>query len=255
MVARAIHLGWPAGGGFTPASMAGLIAWYKADAGVTVDGSNHVTAVADQSVMGHNLVRGSNDAPSCIIPLTASFNGHLAFDMTPGNFSALGSAVGFAIGTGNKGSAFVMAQMRAGTLNFGRLLSYNCLTGGTTQDYDNAGSAGWMTRQDGNNVMETYRFHTSVQDTPISLATNYVFAAIFDGTNLKHYLNGTFIGQVACNMNWVSGGKIAVGSSPANDGIVGAGWDGPIAEVIITNADNTADVASVYAYAQSKYGI
>lgn len=40
---------------WTPASLSGLTAWYKGDAGVTDDGSGNVTAWADQSGNGYTL--------------------------------------------------------------------------------------------------------------------------------------------------------------------------------------------------------
>jgi hypothetical protein len=62
---------------FNPASISGLKLWLKADAGVTVDGSNRVTQWSDQSVSGYNFVP---DFPTLDITKTAS---HASFNSQP----------------------------------------------------------------------------------------------------------------------------------------------------------------------------
>jgi hypothetical protein len=59
-----LGVGKPAasGGGFTPASLTGLIGWYKADVGVTNTGNNTpATAWADQSGNGNTLATAGSD--------------------------------------------------------------------------------------------------------------------------------------------------------------------------------------------------
>lgn len=232
---------------FTPASLTGLIGWWKADTGVT---GSPVTAVADQSGVGHNLVNAGT------VPFNATgFNGHPAFDFSAANDAGL-SANPFAIGTGNKGSVFVIGQMLTGTASGGRAACYSDLVDAGGVDYGADGSSAWIFRDATNNAIQTYRNGLGVVTTAISLATNYVLGCIYDGTNVTHYVNGATGSTTTINKNWVSAGTFAIGNGINAGGLVHLNaWDGPIAEVIVTNADNTANVAAIYAYAQSKYGI
>lgn len=239
---------------FTPAYMTGLIGWWKADTGVTTSSGN-VTGVADQSGLGNDLVNNEIFVPGSHVPLNATgFNGHPAFDFLAANNGAL-KVDSFAIGSGNKGSVFVIGQMKTASVSAARAISYAQDAGNA--DFSANGSAAWLNRNlTGGNGINTYRNGLDNIDTAISLNTNYLLGCIYDGTNVTHYVNATAGSTAAINQNWVSGGTFAIGNAivpPFNPNA--AAWEGPIAEVIVTNADNTADVANIYAYAQAKYGI
>lgn len=233
---------------FSPASMTGLIGWWKADTGVT---GNPVTAVVNQASPGtYDLVNSGT------VPYNATgFQGLPAFDFVNINHAAL-VASPFAMGTGTTGSAFVIGKMKTDTPNFGGAV---CYAGNASEDFNSSGSSGWITRQGTSNGIETFRNFTSVIDTAISLDTAYVLGSIYDGTSVTHWINATIgsTSSAGLPMNWISSsGTLVIGSRVGTSGGVATtgNWDGPIAEIIVTTADNTADVAHIYAYAQAKYG-
>jgi hypothetical protein len=236
---------FPAGSSFTPASLSGLIAWYKADTGVTNTGNNTAaTAWADNSGQGNNLGTAGSDPKY----FTAGFNGlpSVTFAAASGN---LLQKLAFAIGTGNKASFFVVCQMLTGTTAFGRLISYSQSTG--HNDFDNAGSAAAILRDAANNGFATYDNASQRCTTSISLATNYRLGMIFDGTNITPYVNGVAGTPSAYSSSWVSGGPLSIGNNFNQN----AGWDGAVAEIVITNSDITSQVAQLDSYLQTRLGL
>ena len=161
------------------------------------------------------------------------------------------------MGTGTTGSAFIIGKMKTGTASFGGAVSY---AGDASEDFASSGSSAWIIRNSASDAIESFRNFTSDITTAISLDTPYVLGSIYDGTSVTHWINATIgsTSSAGLPMNWVSSsGTHAIGSRVGTSGGISptANWEGPIAEVIITTADNTADVASAYAYAKCKYGV
>lgn len=217
---------------FTPASLTGLVGWYKADTGVTVNGSNEVTAVANQATAGlsNNLVNNG------IVPYNATgLNSLPAFDFLAANTSAL-STSSFPMGTGTMGSVFIVGQMKSSTASFGGAVVYGANTG-TGNDYNEPGSAAWLTRDATDNTVETFASSSVLSTQAISLATTYRIGSIFDGANVKIYLNNVVSGVTnAYSTAWNNNGTLVIGNRFISGSVGGGAWDGPIAEIIITTS-------------------
>src|SRR5260221_2651489 len=102
-------MGWRplvSGAAFTPASLTGLLAWYKADAGVTLSGSN-VTQWNDQTSNGYNLTPSTN-------PPTFSatgFNSKQGITFTNAGTLNLGTGVSVVNFGGTTGSFYVVCNL------------------------------------------------------------------------------------------------------------------------------------------------
>jgi hypothetical protein len=232
-------------GGWSPLDLPGLVSWWKADTGV-VTVSGNIASVDDQSSSGATLtnVLGS-------IPFNATgFNGHPAFDFIPASGGILQTGVAAVpMGTGTTGSFFIVGQMRTGTANNGRLIGY--VANGQSADFNNDGSAAVILRNGTGNSLWTYR-NGVLADTSISLATNYRLGVIFNGTNATQYVNNSAGSSGACSLAWGATGRIGVGNQ------IGAAtsWDGPVAEVVVTNtALDATNRGLLDVYFVAKYGL
>ena len=96
-----------------PSTLTGLVAWYKADTGVTTSSGN-VTAVADQSGHGYNLTNTGTVALNA-----TGFNGYPAFDFLTSNSAYLNSSAATVALSGTTGSCFIVGQMKTGTMSNG----------------------------------------------------------------------------------------------------------------------------------------
>jgi hypothetical protein len=214
---------------WTPALLTGLVAWYKADVGVTTSAGN-VTQVLDQSGNGYTLApQGGN------VPFNATgFRGLPAFAFVAANNARLETTTNaVAIGTGTLGSAFFAGRMNSATDGSGRAVSYTAT--GQTRDHDNTASAAWLCRNGSNNELLTYRSNGTIVDvTAISMDIDLHIGSIFDGVNVTEYIDNVTGSAVAASPSWGSPGTLAFG----DEAVFGGGstsWDGPIAEIVITN--------------------
>lgn len=236
-------LGGQPGSSFTPLSLTGLIAWYKADTGVTTSGGN-VTQVLDQSGNGYTLTNTGTVAFNA-----TGFNGLSAFDFIVANAGLLKTAVDSVSLSGTTGSAFFVGQMKTATANYGRAISYR--GNGQTQDFSNAASAAWQLRDGTNNAIHNYRTNPKAVEA-VSLATNYRLGAIYDGVNVTQYINNAAGTPAACSDSFTGPGQISVGA----DTLSPAYWEGPIAEVVITSsALGSGDRLSLDNYFKSHWGL
>lgn len=242
------------GGGFTPASLPGLIAWYKADADVYSNTSlttpqttnnGNVAGWKDQSGNGYHLTQATGQ----YLPtyLTAGLNGKPAISFAAAAPSMLASASGVAMGTGNVASAVMIGQLTSGAASNSRVVVYD--SGGDT----NPGSCIFMIRNGGSNAFAGYRSIPGfVGSQAISLATTYRMGIVFDGTNATTYLNNANPTATACTDSLSNGGLISIGAH--NTAGPQEGWDGPIGEIIITNqAMSSGDRASLDAYLVARW--
>lgn len=90
---------------WVPTNLPGLVAWYRADLGVTLNGSSKVTAVTDQSGTGNNLTSAGAGSPALTVANQASANNKPAF-VTSGNSCLI---VGNALVTGTDSVATYVA--------------------------------------------------------------------------------------------------------------------------------------------------
>lgn len=76
------------GAPFTPASISGIVAWFRADLGITLNGSN-ISAWADQSGNGNNLSQGTAAKQPPQPATNASYNNQLVFSTNATTFLSL----------------------------------------------------------------------------------------------------------------------------------------------------------------------
>ncbi len=229
---------------WTPASLTGLVAWYKADVGVTTSGGN-VTAVADQSGNGYDLTNAS----TTVAYNATGLNGLPTFEYTVGAAGFLRSSVDAVGLTGATGSAFVVAQIRSPS-NDGHVVSY--LGNGQAVEYNNAASAAWLLRDGTNNSVKAYRNNGLLTTGAISLATNYRLGVIFDGSFCQIYINNSVqASPVACTDSFTQLGTLYFGSAPS-----GGPLDGFISEIVITSSSmSSGDRSSLDSYLQTRWSL
>jgi len=221
------------GGDFTPRRVSGLLAWYRADLGVTWNGTN-VSAVADQSGTGDankDLAFGPNlGAAPGLNPCNTAFNNQPTFTTTSTGFL--------------RSSAFTTAPTQPYTI-------YSCQfqTSGTTGvqqvAYDGRGNTGTADRSE------------------LTTTAGSGVAKFFAGATLSSGVSMTGIVTIVCCVVNGSSGKILVNkySSADASGNVGtqtisgvtlcnAGpgstvWQGDFAEYIIYSGAHSVNGAEV----------
>jgi hypothetical protein len=241
MVARRIRIGATS---FTPASLPGLLGWWKADTGVTTSGGN-VTAVVNQASPGTYNLSNSGTVP---FNATSAYNSLPAFDFVEANDALLTTGNTFAIGTGTVGSVFIVGRMLANTAAFGRAIAYQ--ENGDGNDSGSTTSASWLLRNGSTDAIEAFRNGGALSSSAITLNTNYRLGVIFDGANATSYVNNVAGTPSAYTNAWGSPGEFTVGS---NLGL--AGWEGPILEIVVTNsALNSTERGNLDSYFTTRLG-
>ncbi len=253
----------PHGATFTPASLSGLIAWYDASDAATVFKDLGVTQAVntdlveqwnDKSGNAYHIGQATSGNRPTLNTTGFSARRAIMFDQTNSQFmdtvQLTSGTQTVAMGTGTTGSLFVVGQMDTATNGFGRLVSYYGNT--RTSDNANADSAAWLLRNTTNNEITSFRNAFFALEA-ISLDTNYRLGSIYDGTNNTIYINNVAGTPVAATPAWSSPGTLSISS--ANTG-GGSYWDGPVAEIVITNtALSSGDRNSLDAYFTAKWGL
>lgn len=249
--------GYPAIGGaaWTPASLPSLVAWYKADSGVYNDAgttlatnSQTVQQWNDQSGHGYHMSQATaGNRPSF---QTAGYNGKQTVLFSQAAATGLVTASGVAI-SGSPFSCFFVGQMTSGVDNNGRVMGYGT---STVADFS-AGGTIFICRTGVTSALQTYRVGGEGQQA-ISLATNMIVGFISDGANNTPYLSnvaGTPFPDTNTN---TTGGYLAIGSQLNAGGALASGayWNGPISEIVLTNAAmSSGDRASLQTYLSGRW--
>jgi len=231
-----------------------LTFWVKADAGVTKDGSNYVTAWADQSPDSQPSAGPDGTQPLWV---ANALNGKpvIRFDGDdrlitgrPDNGDTLTDPI-----QGDSLTVFVVAERNAVSSNTSKAVF---VQNGDTSDWSvNAGPSTFtMAFEGGGSKLQPYRNNNGLSDAGHpGNNVPYIFATVFDGTNNTSYLNGTAATAVG-----------STGDFDIDDVIIGARWngsfhkyyEGDIAELIVYEAELSADEQNqVGYYLQQKYGI
>jgi len=221
---------------FSPANLSGLSLWLKADAGVTLSGSD-VTAWADQSGNGNNAIplegTGSPTYQANSINSKPSINFNSSFLQIPAN----------SIGNSGNISIFIALNYTSGDfiLNKGDGASF----AGSEWEIAVGYGFGYVDIS-----VEQWKYSTYTQGTGLQLLGGIATAGVFQVA-----INGTNVGtppDAPSQLNPISqiigiGGNGAGGSLNANM---------KIAEIIIYNrAVTTPERQQVEAYLNTKYSI
>jgi len=227
---------------WTPASLgAPLLGWWKADAGLTLSGSN-VTSWADSSGNGLTMTgigSGGNTPTATLtlnsLPVVSFASAHLQSFVTAANAVALGVATASVFG--------VYRYNVAGT--FGRF--FNFIGTGQAHDYDNNSS--FVSFINGSTSVGISS-NSNASIGPTALNTWFEFGGIFDGANITAYINNSAQAPAAFAGTLGAAGTSALGCDFVNDGQL----DGDIAEVFLTNtALSPTDIGNIHTYFQSKW--
>jgi hypothetical protein len=239
--------------GFSVLALPGLIGWYDASVAASMKTTGGGTAIngqvvetwQDQSSAGNHLtVTAGNSAPTLnTTGMNTSFP-TVVFNNTGPNGLSKSS---YAIGTGNKLTAFVVATMATGVLNYARLLAYT--DPAASASFDNIGSAAILLRDVGNSAINSAADGIFCTPASLPLDTPAIFGAIYTGSVFSVYMNNVRAGTGSSYSGaFDTGGKLGIGES-------GSVWHGRVSEIIICNADNTTDATNIYSYLQSKWGL
>jgi hypothetical protein len=214
--------------------------------GATSTNGQTVDTWVDQSPAGNNLtIMAGNIGP---VLNTTGFNTSYPALMLDGTSRALGR-LSYAIGTGTTFTAFIVTKMSTGSALYGRLLCYT--KPGATAPNDNAGSALFLLRDAGSNAINGAANGTFCTAGALALDAHAIVASIFTGSVFSVYVNNIRAGTGTAYTNaFATGGKLEVGID-----VSGTNWVGPISELILCNADNTANATNIYNYLKAKWGL
>jgi hypothetical protein len=232
---------------FSPAKLSGLSLWLKADAGVTLSGSN-VTAWADQSGNGNNAI-GSGTLPTL---QSNAINGYPAIRLNNTGSNTSRFTVSNNFNLKNSSVFIVVKQLNLGN-PFARMLSFL----GSNDDYNSNDGLAFLF----NNIVPQLQVESNSNNAVIeNLVANNVFALasykIDNSGNISVFYNGASegTGQNANMTSQNSGGAIYIGLGSQN--VTAAGLYGDIAEVILYNSNlSTPQRQQVEAYLNAKYAI
>jgi hypothetical protein len=229
------------GGGWTPASLTGLIGWWDASvtASMTLSGSN-ITAMADQSGAGNTFT---------------TFNASPTYNATGLNSKATVSFSGtqglakssFAFGTGNTLTLFAVIILNSSTGAYGRIFSY--ASGGA----DTVATSFLLSRDNTTNAIVFYRNTNQASRAVTTGVPVRVIATISSSGVETIYIDGVATTGATYNTAFGSSGTLAVGLA-AHDQT--SGWIGQMSEVgVATGYSDATTVALLDGYLVDKWAL
>jgi hypothetical protein len=239
---------------FTPASLTGLIAWFKADVGITLNGSQ-VSAWADQSGNGNNVTQPTTGNQPFF--QATGFNGKQTVYFSTATTSVMasgGDAV--ALINGTPASCFMVGKpVAADCSSFGNAVGFNGNghAGATTDGLPSGIS--FLERVSTGATVGGQRNSATESVITVTDSTNIRIGNICDGANNTVYLNNVAGTPVADTNNFTSPGTLILGSVTF-DGHTAQWWGGAISEIVLTNtALSSGDRTSLDNYFKAKWGL
>lgn len=229
--------------------LSNTIGWWDMSvvSGTTLNGSNQILSVQDQSG-GNNTMFSAVANP----PYNATgFNGRptIAFDQTTSTAGLVATA--FPLGTGNTLTIWMVATGPSTTVaSGGRWLSYWDQTG---NDFDQAGAFTFSIAGTTQTAINITRHSVNVGQTITIYPALHVFITTIDSSGVMTiYTDGVASSTGTAAGNWVSGGFLCIGKRcDQNSGY----WSGNISEVgISTNFTNSSGVATLNSALHTKWG-
>lgn len=241
---------WPTP--FTPVNLTGLIGWWDASvtASLSLTGSD-INSVADQSGGAHTMNWTGFLKPTYS---ATGFNSTKPAILL-GSGSALVTASGFPMGTGNTLTAWHVGTMcnSSGSDTDARVLDYKS----AGADYNNDGS--WAAYRAGTSTQSASFIRNLIAATTAASFAAYPaphrFIYTIDSSGVMTiYVDGVASATATKSGNWVSGGVAQIGLHLNTAG--GNFWSGPIAEAgIATGYSDAATVGQLDNYLKSKWGL
>jgi hypothetical protein len=251
-------------GTFTPASIPGLIAWYKADndgtnvftdTGCSSSATNNslVACWKDKSGNGYNCFQSTSaDRPTY---LTAGLGGNPTIEFIASSLTGCISAAGVVFGTGVSASGFFAGTMTSSASSFANAMNY---CGPSSSACNSSGDVNFAFRDNSTDALCPGKGAISGAGCPsISLSTLIRFGSVANGSTLTPYLNGVAGTAGSGSDNAANSGCVSIGNGAANCVYNGNGfnsWDGAISEIVIYNTALTpTQISQLDAYFTSRW--
>ena len=226
----------------TPDLVTGLWQWLKADAGITKDGSNLVSAWADQSGGGRNVTQGT--AGNKPLWVDAAY-GSLPVIRFAGDDFLDGGAIGPASGT-NARCIIAVVRNVAPSVNYNHVVHYGAAAAGqayglTTHAYTphTSGAPG-----PGNHY-----WGSGMADAD-ACPTHAILTVYFDGTTDRLRVNGIEKVTSTPTLNSVTNGAYKVGCRLNGDEL----FTGDLCELLVYSAvPSSADMQALEAYLRARW--
>lgn len=255
------------GSGFDPSMLPNLLAWFKADAGASVntDGTGGTPANTgtvgrwtDQSGNGHHFSQGTaGNRPTF---LTAGFNGLPCINFIAANNTCLDNVLSGGITLGaNTLTAIGYFQLNSATANFGRLMT--TLGSPAAGDDGSNGNISYIQaiRDATNDTVEAFEGGVGAR-SPVtvgfSTGAKARIASVLDTVNVTTFVNNSAGTPQACAISWGGGLLFRVGcGATIGNAITNTGFQGTLVELIYTTDTMTApNLALVDSYLTAKWG-
>jgi hypothetical protein len=220
----------PSGGPpFTPASLPGLVAWYRSDLGITLNGST-VSAWADQSGNGHHLTQGTGAQQPTYQASDAGWNGR------PSLLSTINTS---SLGTG------IFSQAQPVTIYF----VSNMSTASANQTPIN-GTGSYLIQWTGS----AWLIHSNTSLTsPASSNTTGIMAFVFNSTSSAVYRNSSASPIVTGDAGAIGQNAALFALADNSSGLLAMG--GTVVELAYySGAHSSSQISKVFRYAGSLYG-
>ena len=237
--------GYPGGGVPAPPPTpptSGLVAWWKADAGVTLSGSN-VTGWADQSGNGHNIhTIPSRDNPAF---LASAINGLPGLNFATTNSNAILGAAGTLVAPGS--ARYVVAVVQPATGG-----TAGQTYGGEILAFSESPNFNVVLGEYGPDIFVTGQAKES--NVAVSAGTPYALEVGSDGTTVTGFINGTALVLNITTPEADNGtAEFFVGADFENSN--GTFW-GVISELLVYSlVPSSPDITALRAYVNSRYGL
>lgn len=244
---------------FTPASVAGLVLWLKADSGTYQDADATTVAAADADPVGGwlNQVTGITYATQStadkrpVLKLNIlTGKSVIRFDGADGGDSLEAAAIGTGIGA----TLFVVGVRRGVPGNNACLVALK--KGAGNNDYDAAGRAvlGFFPAA---TRMSAYRNNAELSDAGAWPAVDAAFlhSSVFDGVNHTSYLNGV-AGTAVASVGSFDFTSILLAARWYSDAEQNPHFQVDLAEVILYNtALSTGQLAQIHNYLNTRWSV
>ena len=241
---------------FLPSSLAGLSLWLKADAGVTLAGSN-VTAWADQSQNGNNATARTGNSTF----VSSVINGKpvLRFDGTANLITN-----NFFVHNYNTPITIIAVSKASASTVRGEQPTARYIAGVTNNGGYEFGLSYGAYEAENPNFSNTYGISyagsADIESSPMGENEKRIASTINSGSEISFFLDATLVGTADPAVDWSGGnnstGAFSIGSDVVLDEIDNFFCTCDIAEIIIYNrAITTPERQQVEAYLNSKYQI
>jgi len=236
-------IGAAGGGGFTPASLTGLLGWWDAN-NLTLSGAN-VTAAADLSGSGNNL------GPYASAPQynATGLNSRPTMDFAGASATRGLAKAGFAFGTGSTLTAFFVGKLNSSLSTYGRALAY--FAGGANDADNNASFV--LSSDNATTGVVLYRNTNTAARAFGTAAPHRCIATVKSDGVMTIYVDGVSTTGATLLAAFGASGTLAIGLAAFAST---SGWDGSLSEVgIATGYSDATAVGQLDSYLQTKWGL